>query len=228
MQQAMPVNFPLDDLMALARRVWGSFLGRCVQRFIRMQGIDRSLVLASQAFTALIPLLIVVAAIAPPGGAEVVAHTIVTKFGLSGDSAKSVEALFAISADASSSASISSGILLLYSGVSFTRRLQKMYRAAWDQDQAGVRGNLFAALALFVFLLEVVAVYAVMSVVHRLPTDWLLALPLAVLTGLLPWTSIPSSLERSRRQPWPSMEQPRPSTCRISSSSTRASTGSSA
>ena len=47
-----------DDLTDLIRRIMDSFLGRCVRRFIDMAGIDRSMVLASQAFTTMIPLLI--------------------------------------------------------------------------------------------------------------------------------------------------------------------------
>ena len=185
------MNLPMDDLTALAQRIWASFLGRSVQRFVRMEGIDRSLVLSSQAFTALIPLLIVVATLAPPGGPEVVARTLITKFGLSGSSAESVEQLFAISGAAENTLGVGSAILLLYSGVSFIRRLQKMYRAAWNQQKAGVRGNVYATLALFVFLIEVVVVYGIMSLVRSLPADWLFALPLTILTGLVPWISVP-------------------------------------
>ena len=181
----------MDDVTALAERVSGTFVGRSVLRFIRMEGIDRCLVLSSQAFTALIPLLIVAATVAPPGGAEVVARTIINKFGLSGASAASVEQLFAVEGAAESTLGAGSAVLLLYSGVSFTRRLQKMYRAAWGQEKAGVRGNLYAALALVVFMVEVLVVYMIMSLIHQLPADWLLALPLTILTGLVPWTSIP-------------------------------------
>ena len=187
----MAVNLPMDDFTALAERIWGSFIGRCVHRFIRMEGFDRSLVLASQAFTALIPLLIVVAALAPSGGPELIGETIITKFGLTGTSADAVNQLFAVSGVAESTASVGSAILLLYSGVSFTRRMQKMYRAAWNQQKAGVRGNLFAALGLFVFVAEVLLVYWIMSLAKHLPLDWVVALPLSIVTGLVPWTSVP-------------------------------------
>jgi uncharacterized BrkB/YihY/UPF0761 family membrane protein len=143
-----------------------------------------------------------VATLAPPGGAEVVARTLITKFGLTGSSAASVQQLFAIDGVAESTLGVTSAILLLYSGVSFTRRLQKMYRAAWEQQKkAGVRGNAYAALALLVLLVEVLVVYAIMSVVHSLPADWLFALPFAVLTGLVPWTSVPFLL-MDRRVHW--------------------------
>ena len=185
------MNLPMDDLTALAERVWGSFIGRCIQRFLRMEGFDRSLVLASQAFTALIPLLIIVAALAPSGGPELIGRTIIAKFGLTGTSADAVEQLFAVSGVAQTSASVGSALLLLYSGVSFTRRLAKMYRAAWNEEKAGVRGNLFAALGLFVFVAEVLFVYWLMSLARNLPLDWVVALPLSILTGLVPWTSVP-------------------------------------
>src|SRR4249919_3555605 len=51
-----------DDLTAFTHRVMDSFLGRSVLRFVRMEGFDRCIVLSAQAFTALIPLFIVVAA----------------------------------------------------------------------------------------------------------------------------------------------------------------------
>ncbi len=185
------MNLPLDNATALAQRIWASLLGRSVQRFVRMEGIDRCLVLSSQAFTALIPLLIVVSTLTPPGGPDVIARTIITKFGLSGDSAESVQLLFETHGVAESSLTLASALLLLYSGVSFTRRLQKMYRAAWGQEKAGVRGNLFATAALFMLLAEVLLVYWIMSLVRSLPADWLTVLPLAILTGLVPWISVP-------------------------------------
>ncbi len=185
------MNLPSSDLTALAERLWGSFLGRCVHRFIGMEGIDRSLVLASQVFTALIPLLIVVAALAP-GQPDLIAQTIITKFGLTGAPADSVTELFQIPDSAvQSSVSVASAVLLVYSGVAFTRRLQKMYRAAWDQQKTGVRGNLFAGMGLLALLAEVVLLYLVLSLVRDLPADWLTLLPVSILAGVVPWTSVP-------------------------------------
>lgn len=83
--------------------------------------------LSSQAFTALIPLLILLSTLAPAGDSEATARTITNQFGLTGSWAASVEQLFAVDGAAGST------LLLLYSGVSFARRLQRMYRAAWEQ-----------------------------------------------------------------------------------------------
>ena len=66
-----------------------------------------------------------------------------------------------------------------------------MYRAAWEREKTGVRGNLFATLGLFVFLVEVLALYWIMTLVRDLQVSWWLVLALSALVGLVPWTSIP-------------------------------------
>ena len=116
---------PSDRAMALFERVWGSFLGRCVQRFIAMTGIDRCLMLSSQAFTALIPLLILVSALAPTDREDVVSDSVIRRFGLEGDSAAAVKQLFDIPEGATGSLSVFSFLLLVASGTSFARRLTR-------------------------------------------------------------------------------------------------------
>jgi membrane protein len=185
------VRPPSDDLVALVERVGESFVGRCVRRFLSMSGIDRCIVLSSQAFTALIPLLILVSALAPAGEPDVVATTLITKFGLSGDSADAVAQLFHVPEGSSSNIGTFSALLVLFSGVSFTRRLQRMYRAAFEQQNAGVRSGLFAALGLLALLAEVLVLYSLRSAVKTLPFGWVLTLPLTAATGVVLWTSIP-------------------------------------
>ena len=63
-----------DDLTAFVQRVMDSFLGRSVLRFLTMEGFDRAIVLSAQAFTALIPLFIVVASAAPAGQEDVISQ----------------------------------------------------------------------------------------------------------------------------------------------------------
>ncbi len=166
-----------------------------------MAGFDRCIVLSSQAFTALIPLLILVSTLAPPGEEDVVAKTIISKFRLTGESAAAVEQLFEIPDGAVTSVSVASAFLLLYSGVSFTRRLQAMYRATWGLEKAGVRGNVFATLGLFVLLAEVLIFYGIRSFFENLPFDVPLTVALAAATGVVLWTSIPFLL-LNRRVHW--------------------------
>src|SRR4051794_24119222 len=116
------------QLRTTAHRLETTFAGRCAREFIALQGFDRAVVLASQALTALIPLLLLVSAAAPAGHGDGVSRALVTRFHLEGDAAASVEQLFAHSG--SGAVGVFSGFLLLFSGVSLTRRMQRMYRQA--------------------------------------------------------------------------------------------------
>jgi membrane protein len=91
-------------------------------------GLDRCIVLASQAFTALIPLLILMSTLAPDDQSNAAAGALVRRFNLTGDAAAAVNELFANPTGAINGVSISSAFLLLFSGVSFTRRMQTCWR----------------------------------------------------------------------------------------------------
>ena len=111
------------------------------------QGVDRAMVLASQAFTALIPLLILVSATVPTGSEDLVSDAFVRRFELAGQAATAVREVFAHSGDGSTG--VLSVLLLVFSGVSLARRLQRMYLQAWGLDPLrGVRGSAYAALGL--------------------------------------------------------------------------------
>jgi membrane protein len=180
-----------DDLTAFSQRVRDSFLGRSILRFVLMEGFDRSIVLSAQAFTALIPLFIIVASAAPAGQEDVIGQGIITRFALTGEAAVAVEQLFTTPPGATSSVTFFSAFLLLYSGVAFTRRLQRMYRAAWEQEKVGVRSTVFATLGLLALIAEVVVAYGIRAFVENFPLEWLWAIPLSAATGLVLWTSIP-------------------------------------
>jgi membrane protein len=180
-----------EDLYALGRRLGESFLGRSVIRFVSMAGFDRSIVLSSQAFTALIPLLILAASLAPADQDDVISNALIRRFALTGESAQAVEQLFSTTADASSTVSAFSAVLLLFSGISFTRRLQRMYRAGWAQEREGVRSTLYAALGMIALLVEFGVVYGIRSLGQQVGTVWLWTVPVQVITGLFLWTSVP-------------------------------------
>ena len=77
----------LHELRALQR--WEtSFPGRCVGSFLALQGIDRAMALSAQAFTALIPLLLVVSALSPSDSRDLVSDAIIDKFELAGSAAR--------------------------------------------------------------------------------------------------------------------------------------------
>ncbi len=160
-------------------------------RFVAMEGFDRCIVISAQIFTALIPLFIVVASAAPAGQEDVISQSLIRRFSLTGDTAAAVDQLFSTPPGATSEVTLFSAALLLYSGVAFTRRLQRMYRAAWGQPKAGIRSALYATLGLTALVLEVVIAYGIRGFVSRFPVEWLWPIPVSLAVGFALWTSIP-------------------------------------
>jgi membrane protein len=156
--------------------------------------------LAAQAFTALIPLLLVVSAVAPSDRRDLVSDSIIRKFHLSGGAAQAVEQLFARPGD--SAIGVLSVLLVVFSGVSLTRRMQRMYLQAWRLEPLpGVRGSLNAAVGLTALLLEIGLLSLARTLVRDLPFDWVLGAPVILLASLVLWTSVPWLL-LDRRIPW--------------------------
>ena len=111
-------------------------------RFLDVQGIDRAMAIAAQAFSALIPLLIVYNAIAPARSSKDFATTIIEKFDLTGDTAASVQAAFGSPQGVESAISGIGFFLLLVSALSFTRGMQRLYEGAYGLPSLGVRNTL--------------------------------------------------------------------------------------
>jgi membrane protein len=185
---------------AIARRLETTFPGRCASSFVALQGIDRSLVLASQAFTALIPLLLLVAALAPAGHRDVVSSAVIGRFRLTGDAAAAVDQLFA--SPGSGSIGLLSSFLLLFSGVSLTRRMQRMYQQAWRREPPpGVGHALHAVLGLTALLLGISLLYLARALVGSLPWSDLLLVVVSASAGLVVFTTVPWLL-LDRRVGW--------------------------
>lgn len=178
----------------------GSFLGRCLGAFGALQGVDRAMVIASQAFTALIPLLIVVSAAAPAGQGNLVADVVIDRFALTGDAAAAVEAVFAHPGEVETG--VLSVLLLLISGITLARRMQRMYVQAWRvEPRAGVQGSFSAALGLGALLLEILLLQLINSLVDDLTGTPTPGAPGAFLASVVLWTTIPWLL-LDRRLRW--------------------------
>jgi membrane protein len=166
-----------------------------------MQGLDRAMVIASQAFTTLIPLLILVSTLLPVGNGSALADGMIRRFNLSGSAADSVRQVFA-HPESQGSIGALSVLLLIFSGVSLTRRLQRMYIQVWQlPPQGGVRGSFGALLALLAMIAQIAMVSLLGTLVRALPFAWFLAVPLSALASLVLWTSIPWLL-LDRRLEW--------------------------
>lgn len=176
------------------------FPRRCLRCFFALQGIDRAMVIASQAFTALIPLVILASALLPSENHRSVADAIVRTFALTGDAAQAVQTVFAPTGQAS--IGLLSLLLLLVSGVSLSRRLQRMYLDAWQLPRApSVRASLYAAAALGALMVELALLSFIRSLLREIPFDWAASVTGSLLSSIVVWTSIPWLL-LNRRIAW--------------------------
>ena len=152
------------------------------------------MVLASQAFTALIPLLLLASTLAPADDGDVVSRGIIRRFQLGGGAADAVRQLFAHPGGGATG--VLSVFLLFFSGVSLARRMQRMYQQAWQlEPSAGVGRALNAAFGLTVLVLGIGLLYSTRTLVGWLPAGEVLVAPLSVLVSLLGsfvlWTTVP-------------------------------------
>jgi membrane protein len=179
-----------SDLRTAVRGLRNSFASRCLGALVRVQALDRAMALAAQAFTALIPLLILIGTLAPAGQEDVVSGAVIRRFRLSADSADAVRAVF--SSPGGASVGVLSVVLLVFSGVSFTRRLQRTYVEVWGlPSTTGVRNAVNALLALTALVAEVVLLSSVRALAASLPSGWVLGAPLSAAVTLLLWTLVP-------------------------------------
>ena len=190
-----------SDVRAVRRGLADSFAGRCLGALVRLQVLDRSMALAAQAFTALIPLLILIGSLAPAGREDAVPAAVIRRFRLSDDAADAVRAVF--SSPGGAGIGVLSVVVLIVSGVSFTRRLQRTYVQVWGLPPggSGVRNSVNALLGLTALVAEVVLLSLARALAASLPSGWVLGAPLSAAAALLLWTSVPWLL-LDRRVPW--------------------------
>jgi membrane protein len=120
------------------------------QRFIAVQGVDRAMALGAQAYTALFPLLIVYVSVSPLESGRSFAQMLIERLELDGGAAESVRQAFA-PVDAVQSGVTALGVaLLLFSGLSFTRGLQRLYEGAFSLPTLGMRNTKYGVIWLLV------------------------------------------------------------------------------
>jgi membrane protein len=158
---------------------------------VALRGIDRAMVIASQALTALVPLLLLVSTLAPANRRDVVAQGLVRRFELTGNAEVAVKEVFT-RPPGGSNIGLLSVVILVFSGVSLARRVQRMYQDAWRLDSvSGVRGSLTTFVGLGALLLQIALLYLARSAVRALPIDWLLSVTVSIVSGVVLWVCIP-------------------------------------
>jgi membrane protein len=118
----------------------GSMLGRLLIRLAEIGGVQRATVLGAQAFTSLIPYLVIASALVPTVRNESFADSLVDNFNLEGSAAEGVRALFASAGEVENAITGIGLVILLLSVTSFARTLQSTYERAYGLDPSGLAG----------------------------------------------------------------------------------------
>jgi membrane protein len=140
------------------RAVQGGLPGRILGRLVEVQFLDRTVILAAQAFSAVLPLIMVVSAVSPRPGGESLAVTLVRRLGLHQTQVSSLQSAVAPPPSARASIGVLGVVLALLTATSFARALQRSYQLAWRLPPVGLRAAwrplaLVVGLALYIELL---------------------------------------------------------------------------
>jgi membrane protein len=191
-----------DRCLSLWARVGRLLPFRALGRFAAINGNNRMIILASQAFTAVVPLLLVIASIATHAeGNNRLADDLVRRFRLNGQAAVALETLFSRPPDTAGGFGVLSIGLLLFSVLSLAKTLQSTFEAAWSLPVSGLRGIAYGACGTALFVLELAAATLLASLLRSAPggpaTTWLAQLAESALLWLLLQYVL-----LSRRIPW--------------------------
>lgn len=173
---------------------------RCFKRFNAISGRDRALVLGGQAFTTVIPLLIVIAAAASRQGTTAVADRLAARFHVTGASADAIRTLFERPPGATGSITVAGVVVLVFSLVSLTRSLQRTYEAAWQLPPVGVRGTLNGLTAIGLLLASLLVLSVLVGALRQVPAGSVVAFLLRVAVSTAVWLLL-QRLLLSRRVP---------------------------
>jgi membrane protein len=138
--------------------------GALFERLGEVGLVTSGVVLAAQTFLALFPLLIALTAILPSNDSGVIATTLRSRLGLSGETDAAVQHLVAGRSDLRGGITVLGTIVVLASATSFTRALQRVYEAAWALPRLGLKGSIRG----LVWLAGMVAYVALLGIALRL------------------------------------------------------------
>ena len=124
-----------------------------IRRFVGVQGVDRAMAIGAQAYTALFPLLIVYVSISPLESGRSISELLVDRLRLDDATADSVRQAFAPVDAVQSGVTALSVALLVFSGLSFTRGMQRLYEGAFSLPTRGMRNTKWGVVWLLVVTL---------------------------------------------------------------------------
>jgi membrane protein len=132
--------------------------GQILGRLVEVRFLDRTVILAAQAFSAILPLFIVVASISPRPGGDSPGAILARRLGLDADDVSSLQVAVVPPQTARASIGALGVVLAVLTATSFARALQRSYELAWRLPRAGLRAAwrplaLVIGLALYIELL---------------------------------------------------------------------------
>jgi hypothetical protein len=143
------------------------FVRDWLARFLELQGFDRAVALAGQAFTALVPLLIVYGAITSNASGRVFADQLISVPSASAAPRPRTCGRRSRLRPTSRAASAARGDLLVFSALSFTRALQRLYQLAWEQPSLGMRAAKWGLIWLVIAVVTMTMRPLVLGGLHR-------------------------------------------------------------
>lgn len=173
---------------------------RCLRRFDAIKGRDRAMVLGGQAFTTIIPLMIVLAAAASRKGPTAIADRLAARFRVTGPSEQDLRTLFERPPGATGTITVVGVVLLLFSLLSLTRSLQRTYEAAWQLPAVGVRGAVHGMTGICLLFASLLVLSLLVGLLRQVPAGSVVAFVLRVVANTAVWIIL-QSLLLSRRIP---------------------------
>jgi membrane protein len=140
----------LTDSAGLRARAERTLVGQVLLRLAELNPVERGLALGSKLFTAVVPLAIILSSLM--SSRDAVATRLIEGFGLTGAGAAALRELLRVPAGQTGSAISVIGILvLIYSLLSFSRALQRVYQDAWRLPALNARGMAWGLLWVVAF-----------------------------------------------------------------------------
>src|SRR5439155_11926348 len=162
-------------------------------------GTNRGLVIGGQAFTTMIPLLIIVAS-ASGASDSPFGDDLVSRFRLSGDSADAMRTLFNRPPAAGGAMSLVGLVVLLSALFTLTGALQRTYEAAWELPRRGLPGRLNGLTGTSLLFAQLIVLTLLTSAVRGAFAGPVLAGAVRFLLGIPVWLVL-QYLLLSRRVP---------------------------
>ncbi|HEY2767018.1 MAG TPA: YhjD/YihY/BrkB family envelope integrity protein [Solirubrobacteraceae bacterium] len=167
-----------------------------LERLVAAQVVDRGVALGALAFSALFPLMIVYGALVPLSDSRDFSAALVHRLHLTDGAAQTVRAAVAPPNAVAGSITAIGVVLVLFSGLSLARAVQRLYEVSYKLPAAGVRGTPWHLL--WILLLPIYITLRPLVVGIGGPLWHLLG---SLVLGALVWLSTPYVL-LGRRLSW--------------------------